>query len=80
MQASADDARVFGERALARSRTVTTIVGPQEAVAPFWDVVAGLVGRPRELRWDQPHLELDRDSAVAPDPVGASYDAGPTST
>ncbi len=69
VQASAEDARVFGERALARSRTVTTIVGPQEPVRAFWDVVAESWGAPRDQRWDQPHLELDRDSAVPRDPL-----------
>jgi len=69
VQATADDARVFGERALARSRTVTTIVGPREPVRAFWDVVAESWGTPRDQRWEQPHLELDRDSAVLPDPL-----------
>ena len=66
--ASADDARVFGERALARSRTVSTIVGPHEAVEVFWNTVADAWGRPRELRWSQPHLQIDSAPHVTPDP------------
>ena len=69
VQATVDDARVFAERALTRSRTVTTIVGPHDPVRAFWDVVAEAWGAPRDQRWEQPHLELDRDSAVAPDPL-----------
>jgi GNAT superfamily N-acetyltransferase len=68
VQATEDDARVFGERALARSRTVSTIVGPHQAVEVFWNTVADAWGRPRELRWEQPHLQIDGPPAVAPDP------------
>lgn len=68
VQASEDDARVFAERARARGRTVSTIVGPQPAIRAFWDVVSPSWGRPREIRWDQPHLEIGSDPAVAPDP------------
>ncbi|HYH35349.1 MAG TPA: GNAT family N-acetyltransferase [Nocardioides sp.] len=67
--ASPEDARVFAERALARGRTVTTIVGPQEAVRPFWETVAETWGTPREQRWDQPHLEIRERPRVAGDPA-----------
>jgi len=69
VQADPDDARVFAERALARGRTVTTIVGPQDAVRPFWETVAESWGTPREQRWDQPHLETCAPPLVAPDPA-----------
>ena len=68
VQASVEDARVFAERAQTRGRTVSTIVGPQPAVRAFWETVAPSWGRPREIRWDQPHLEIGDDPAVAPDP------------
>jgi len=68
VQAGQDDARAFAERALARGRTVSTIVGPHEAVKVFWDEVAEGWGTPREIRWDQPHLELADAPDVAPDP------------
>ena len=68
VQARAEDARAFGERALARGRTVSTIVGPQAAVRVFWDEVAESWGSPREIRWDQPHLEIETVPEVAPDP------------
>ena len=68
VQATPDDALAFAERALTRGRTVSTIVGPQEAVRVFWNAVAESWGRPRETRWDQPHLEIRETPAVAPDP------------
>src|SRR4051794_14032317 len=64
VEARPDDARAFAERALTRSRSVSTIVGPHEAVEVFWNTVAGQWGRPRELRWQQPHLEIDHDPLV----------------
>ncbi|HEU5454140.1 MAG TPA: GNAT family N-acetyltransferase [Nocardioides sp.] len=68
VQATEDDARVFAERALTRGRSVSTIVGPQSAVRTLWDGVAGTWGRPREIRWDQPHLEIAEEPLVEPDP------------
>ena len=68
VQATPDDARAFAERALSRGRTVSTIVGPQQAVEVFWNGVASGWGRPRELRWNQPHLEIATTPLVEPDP------------
>jgi len=67
--ATEDDARAFGERALARGRTVSTIVGPHDAVRAFWNTVAGSWGRPRDVRWGQPHLQLDGEPVVDGDPL-----------
>jgi GNAT superfamily N-acetyltransferase len=67
--ASEDDARAFGERALAGGRTVSTIVGPHEAVRTFWHTVAGSWGRPRDVRWQQPHLQLDDEPVAEADPL-----------
>jgi len=69
VQASADDARTFAERALTRGRTVSTIVGPHDAVRVLWDGLAGSWGRPRETRWEQPHLELSDAPLVEADPA-----------
>ncbi|HEU5037243.1 MAG TPA: GNAT family N-acetyltransferase [Nocardioides sp.] len=68
VQADSDDAAAFAERALARGRTVSTIVGPQEAVRVFWNGVASTWGRPREARWEQPHLEIAALPKVSADP------------
>ena len=69
IQAGPDDAVVFAERALARRRTASTIVGPQDAVLPFWNAVSGAWGQPRDARWDQRHLVIDHDPEVEPDPA-----------
>ena len=68
VQATADDAVVFAERALTRRRTASTIVGPQEAVTAFWETVGGAWGAPRDSRWDQRHLVLTGPPEVEPDP------------
>ncbi|WP_183095970.1 GNAT family N-acetyltransferase [Nocardioides stalactiti] len=68
VQASPEDAVVFAERALARRRTASTIVGPQNAVVPFWESVGPAWGKPRDARWDQRHLVIDGPPLVTPDP------------
>ncbi|MRU29879.1 DUF4081 domain-containing protein, partial [Xylella fastidiosa subsp. multiplex] len=55
-------------RAVARPRTISTIVGAHDAVAAFWDVVGGAWDDVRELRWRQPHMIIDHETSVAPDP------------
>lgn len=67
VQARPEDAAAFAERALTRGRTVSTIVGPQDAVRAFWNGVLSGWSRPREIRWNQPHLVIDHTPAVAPD-------------
>ena len=68
VQCTPDDARAFAERALARSRSVSTVVGPHDAVETFWQTVSASWGRPRELRWRQPHLQISDPPLVEPDP------------
>lgn len=68
VQAGPQDAQAFAERALTRQRAASTIVGPHDAVRTFWHHVSTHWGRPRELRWEQPHLEISEDPHVAADP------------
>lgn len=68
IQCTDDDARAFAEKALTRSRTATTIVGPHDAVRTLWNSVAGAWGRPRETRWQQPHMVIEGEPLVAADP------------
>lgn len=68
VEATPDDARAFAERALTRGRSVSTIVGPDAAVQAFWNVVAADWGRPRDVRWRQPHMQIEHDPLVEPDP------------
>jgi hypothetical protein len=69
VEADPDDAVDFANAALARRRTTSTIVGPQEAVRPFWERVAPDWGRPRDVRWDQRHLAIAAAPLVEPDPL-----------
>lgn len=69
IEADEDDARAFGERALTRGRTISTIVGPHEPVKAFWEMVAGTWGEARDVRWEQPHLELAGSPLLPPDPL-----------
>lgn len=69
VQASPEDAVAFAERALARRRTASTIVGPQDAVRAFWDVVGDAWGQPRDTRWDQRHLVIEGEPEIDPDPL-----------
>jgi predicted GNAT family acetyltransferase len=67
IECTAADALAFAERARARTRTASTIVGPSLAVESFWHAVSMAWGQPRDLRWAQPHLELAADPLVEPD-------------
>ena len=69
IEADEDDARAFAERAQARGRTVSTIVGPHQPVKAFWDQVQGAWGQARDIRWQQPHLELVGPPRLEPDPL-----------
>lgn len=68
VEADADDARAFAEKALTRHRSVTTVVGPDLPVRAFWNGVASTWGRPRETRWMQPHLVIDEAPELEADP------------
>ena len=58
----------FADRALRQRRLSSTIVGPRDAVELLWSDLADEWGTPRELRWDQPHLEIATPAEVAADP------------
>lgn len=68
VECSVQDAALFAQRAARRSRTVSTIVGPQEPVAAMWQVLEPIWGGARDVRWDQAHLAIDHEPLVAPDP------------
>ncbi|SDR68561.1 hypothetical protein SAMN04488570_0008 [Nocardioides scoriae] len=59
----------FAERAMRSGPRSSTLVGPREAVEQMWDDLATHWPAPRELRWDQPHLEALRPAEVASDPA-----------
>lgn len=64
-----DDVLAFTDAALGRVRDTATIVGPHEAVATLWEEIAPEWTAPRELRWEQPHLEIATAPAVRADPA-----------
>jgi predicted GNAT family acetyltransferase len=59
---------VFSARALAKGRTCSSIVGPQDAVADFWRSVQPRWGPARLVRDAQPFMTLANTPQVAPDP------------
>jgi len=58
----------FAYRALRQRRLSSTIVGPREAVELLWSGVGEEWGDPREVRWDQPHLQTSSAPLVEADP------------
>jgi ribosomal protein S18 acetylase RimI-like enzyme len=65
---TAESCAAFAERALRQRRRSSTIVGPRDAVEMLWSDLADDWGTPRELRWDQPHLQISRSPDVVGDP------------
>lgn len=59
----------FAERATAQRVGSATVVGPRASVEAIWDGLKGTWDKPREFRWDQPHLELSGGPAIDPDPL-----------
>ena len=65
---TAESCAAFAQRALRQRRLSSTIVGPRDAVELLWAELEGEWGRPRELRWDQPHLQISAPPELAGDP------------
>jgi len=59
----------FAGRAISQGRRCSTIVGPADAVAGMWSHLAPHWSPPRELRWNQPHLEITTEPTLPPDPL-----------
>ncbi len=68
VEATPDAVQAFAARGIHQRRRCSTIVGPAQAVAALWAELAPHWSRPRELRWNQPHLEIRSPAGVAPDP------------
>jgi uncharacterized protein len=68
VQATPEAIAAFADRAAAEPRRCATIVGPAEAVGPLWDRLAAHWSPAREVRLNQPHLQISGEPAVAPDP------------
>lgn len=59
----------FVERAVRSGPRSSTIVGPHDAVALLWAGLEEHWPRPRDLRWDQPHLVTTAPPPLAGDPL-----------
>ena len=59
----------FSARAKSQGRHCSTIVGPSDQVDPMWDLLESSWAPAREVRRNQPHLEISSRPAVAPDPL-----------
>jgi uncharacterized protein len=69
VQATAPAVAAFAEHAVSRPRRCATIVGPADAVEALWDRLTPHWPRPRDVRRNQPHLQISQAPAVAPDPL-----------
>jgi uncharacterized protein len=68
VNATPDAIAAFAARAIRQRRRCSTIVGPADAVAGLWSYLSEHWSPPRELRWNQPHLEISAAPKVTPDP------------
>jgi uncharacterized protein len=59
----------FADRARIHGRRCSSIVGPADAVAQLWDLLAPGWGRPREIRAAQPVMTISGPPLVEPDPL-----------
>ena len=69
VDATPEAVEAFAGRAISQGRRCSTIVGPADAVAGLWSHLAPHWSPPRELRWNQPHLEIATEPTLAPDPL-----------
>ena len=61
--------RAFADRALARARVCSSMVGPAEQVLGLWEELESAWVTAREVRTDQPLMVLSGPPAVRPDPL-----------
>jgi len=69
VDATPEAVEAFAGRAISQGRRCSTIVGPADAVAGLWSHLAPHWSPPRELRWNQPHLEITTEPTLPPDPL-----------
>jgi predicted GNAT family acetyltransferase len=67
--ASPQAAEQFAARAAAQGRRCSTLLGPSDAVEVMWERLRRHWPTPRDIRLDQPHLEICGPPAVEPDPM-----------
>lgn len=67
IQATEEAALAFAAKARRSARRAVSIVGPAQAVMTMWDRLADAWGPAREIRGDQPLMEMSGSPRVAPD-------------
>jgi ribosomal protein S18 acetylase RimI-like enzyme len=68
VNATEEACTAFAARAAVARPNSVTIVGPRVSVEILWRLLQGSWDRPREFRWDQPHLVITDAPQVEPDP------------
>ncbi len=69
VNASPEACEAFVDRAARNGPRSSTIVGPRDAVALLWAGLEEHWPRPRDFRWDQPHLAATQVPAIPRDPL-----------
>jgi predicted GNAT family acetyltransferase len=69
VQATQDALVAFSQQALGQPRRCSTIVGPADHVQLLWRLLEQQWSPARDIRWNQPHMEISTAPAVRPDPL-----------
>ena len=69
VQATPDALVAFSQQALGQPRRCSTIVGPADQVELLWRQLEQEWSPARDIRWNQPHMEISSTPAVRPDPL-----------
>ncbi|MPZ60047.1 MAG: GNAT family N-acetyltransferase [Propionibacteriales bacterium] len=69
VHATPDAVRAFADRAVAKGRSCSSIVGPEDSVNQMWEALEPYWGPARLVRGHQPFLVLDTAPRVEPDPL-----------
>lgn len=69
VQATPDALVAFAQQASGQPRRCSTIVGPAEQVELLWRLLEQQWSPARDIRWNQPHLQIAAPPSVSPDPL-----------
>ena len=69
VQATPDALVAFSRQALSQPRRCSTIVGPAAQVELLWRLLERQWSPARDIRWNQPHMEISAAPSVRPDPL-----------
>ena len=69
VQATPDALVAFAQQATGQPRRCSTIVGPAGQVELLWRLLEQRWSPARDIRWNQPHLQIAAPPSVSPDPL-----------